>query len=118
MVRLTHAGQVFVACARRVPATVQKTVAEIAALDGDVRGQLRLDVLALTAADLDMLGLLREFQTTYPAVEVMVFDAGCVAAASQVLTDELEMAVLALRSTVPRVPCVRHCDVQRYRAKR
>lgn len=95
-VRPTPAGQAFVTCARRVLRAVQEMSAEIASLDGHVQGPLRLGSIAITAADIDMLGLLREFQESYPAVELIVSDTGSVTAAGQLLTGELEVAVLGL----------------------
>ena len=95
-VRLTPAGQTFVACARRVLRTVQEMSAEIAAIDGHVQGQLRIGSIAITAADIDMLGLLRDYQESYPAVEVVVSDGSSVTAAGQLVTGELEVAVLGL----------------------
>ncbi|WP_030596687.1 LysR family transcriptional regulator [Streptomyces fulvoviolaceus] len=95
-VRLTQAGQTFVACARRVLKAVQEMHAEIASLDGPVRGRLRIGSVTLTAGDIDQLGLLREYQEAYPAVEVTLSDADGVEAAAQLLTGELEVAVIAL----------------------
>lgn len=95
-VRVTQAGQTFVACARRVLQAVQEMQAEIASLDGPVRGRLRIGSLTLTAGKIDHLGLLREYQEAYPAVEVMLSDADGVEATTQLLTGELEVAVIAL----------------------
>ncbi|MGW4912746.1 LysR family transcriptional regulator [Streptomyces sp. NPDC004270] len=95
-VRLTQAGQTFVACSRRVLKAVQEMHAEIASLDGPVRGRLRIGSVTLTAGDIDQLGLLREYQEAYPAVEVTLSDADGVEAAAQLLTGELEVAVIAL----------------------
>jgi DNA-binding transcriptional LysR family regulator len=95
-VRLTQAGQTFVACARRVLQAVHEMQAEIASLDGPVRGRLRIGSLTLTAGNIDQLGLLREYQEAYPAVEVILADADGVEAAAQLLTGELEVAVVAL----------------------
>jgi len=101
-VRVTPAGHAFVTCARRVLRAVQEMTAEIAALEGNVQGRLRLGSIALTAPSIDVLGLLREFQQAYPAVEVVMSDAGSVTAAGQLLTGELEVAILALgESQVP-----------------
>src|SRR5690242_5032818 len=61
-VRLTQAGQTFVASARQVLKVVQEMHAEIASLDGRVRGRLRIGSVTLTASDIDQLGLLREYQ--------------------------------------------------------
>jgi len=95
-VRVTPAGQAFVVCARRVLRAVQEMTAEIALLDGTVQGRLRIGSIALTAGNIDVLGLFREFQETYPGVEVIVSDAGSVTAAAQLLTGELEVAILGL----------------------
>ncbi|MFG3289251.1 LysR family transcriptional regulator [Streptomyces sp. NPDC048179] len=95
-VRLTQAGQTFVACARRVLKAVQEMQAEIASLDGPVRGRLRIGSVALTASTIDQLGVLREYQEAYPAVEVTLSDTDGVEAAAQLLTGELEVAVIAL----------------------
>jgi DNA-binding transcriptional LysR family regulator len=95
-VRLTPAGRTFVHGARQVLRTVQEMHAAIASIDGQVQGRLRIGVIALTAGDIDVLGLLREFQESYPAVEVIVSDAGGVTAAAQLLTGELQVAVVGL----------------------
>lgn len=95
-VRVTPAGQAFVACARRVLRAVQEMSAEIAALDGHIQGRLRLGSVPITAGDIDMLGLLREFQESYPEVELIVCDIGSVTAAGRLLTGELDIAVLSL----------------------
>ncbi|MFF7260432.1 LysR family transcriptional regulator [Streptomyces sp. NPDC008159] len=95
-VRLTQPGQTFVACARRVLQAVQEMQAEIASFDGPVRGRLRIGSLTLTAGKIDHLGLLREYQEAYPAVEVILSDADGVEATTQLLTGELEVAVIAL----------------------
>lgn len=95
-VRLTQAGQTFVACARQVLKVVQEMHAEIASLDGRVRGQLRIGSVTLTASDIDQLRLLREYQEAYPSVEVTLSDTDGVEAAAQLLTGELEAAVIGL----------------------
>ncbi|WP_037821032.1 LysR family transcriptional regulator [Streptomyces sp. NRRL B-3229] len=95
-VRLTPAGRTFVAGARQVLRTVQEMSADIAAIDGDIQGQLRLGAMTITASDIDLLGLLREFQQSYPAVEVIVSDTASANATAQLLTGELDMAILAL----------------------
>ncbi|MEV5958843.1 LysR family transcriptional regulator [Streptomyces sp. NPDC051987] len=95
-VRLTQAGQTFVAFARRVLNAVQEMHADIASLDGPVRGRLRIGSLTLTAGNIDQLGLLREYQEAYPAVEVTLSDSGGADAAAQLLTGELEVAVIGL----------------------
>jgi DNA-binding transcriptional LysR family regulator len=95
-VRLTPAGLTFVAGARRVLRTVHEMSAAIASIDGQVQGRLLLGAMTLTAGDIDLLGLLREFQETFPAVEVIVSDAGSATAVAQLLTGELDVAVLAL----------------------
>ncbi|MDH6604797.1 DNA-binding transcriptional LysR family regulator [Streptomyces sp. SAI-208] len=95
-VRVTQAGQIYVACARRVLKAVQEMHAEISSLDGPVRGRLRIGSVTLTAGNIDQLGLLREFQEAYPAVEVTLFDSDGVHATSQLLTGELEVAVVAV----------------------
>ncbi|CAM5649195.1 hypothetical protein SGRIM119S_02885 [Streptomyces griseorubiginosus] len=79
---MTQAGQVYVACARRVLRAVQEMHAEISSLDGPVRGRLRIGSVTLTAGNIDQLGLLREFQEVYPAVEVTLFDSDGVRATS------------------------------------
>ncbi|MFI5825098.1 LysR substrate-binding domain-containing protein [Streptomyces rishiriensis] len=69
---------------------------EIASLDGPVRGRLRIGSVTLTAGNIDQLGLLRDYQDAYPAVEMTVSDSGGTDAAAQLLTGELEVAVVAL----------------------
>ncbi|WP_030326203.1 LysR family transcriptional regulator [Streptomyces sp. NRRL B-3229] len=96
-VRLTPAGQTFVHCARRVLRAVQEMNADIAAIEGQVQGHLSIGGIALTAGDIDVLGLLREFQESYPAVEVTVSDDGGMTAATQLLTGDLQVAVLGLQ---------------------
>lgn len=95
-VEVTAAGQVFVACARSVLQTVQETSAEIAALDGRVQGRLRVGSPVITAGGFDMLGLLGEFQERCPAVELCMSDVGGATAVSELLSGELEVAVLGL----------------------
>ncbi|MEU6371613.1 LysR family transcriptional regulator [Streptomyces sp. NPDC046909] len=95
-VRLTPAGQTFVACARRVITAVQEMHAEIASFDGPVRGRLRFGAVTLTASNLDQLGLLREYQESFPAVEFTLFDVDGAEAGTQLLTGDLDVALVAL----------------------
>ncbi|WP_258574395.1 LysR family transcriptional regulator [Streptomyces shenzhenensis] len=95
-VRLTQAGQTYVACARRVLKAVQEMHSEIASLDGPVRGRLRIGSLTLTAGNIDQLSLLRDFQEAYPAVELTLSDTDGTETTAQLLTGEMEVAVIAL----------------------
>ncbi|MEV5843517.1 LysR family transcriptional regulator [Streptomyces sp. NPDC051985] len=95
-VRLTQAGQTFIRFARQVLKQAQEMQAEIATLEGPVTGRLRIGSLTLAASSLDQLGLLLEFQEAYPAVEVSITDSDGLQAATQLLTGELEVAVIAL----------------------
>lgn len=94
--RTTAAGEAFVACARRVLQALQEVRAEIALLDGHVRGTLRVGSIPVLARDIGLLGLLREFEESYPQVELVMSDVGSVTAATQLLTGELEVSVLGL----------------------
>ena len=96
-VQVTAAGQTFVGAARRVLQTVQEMSAAIAAIDGRIQGTLHLAVVSLTAGDIDVLGLLREFQQSCPEVEVVVSDDGSPKAVAQLLTGEVEVAIVGLQ---------------------
>jgi DNA-binding transcriptional LysR family regulator len=96
VVHLTPAGQTFVACARKVLTAMQEMNAAIGSLAAPVRGRLRIGSLTLSAGNLDQIGLLRDFQEAYPAVEVTLAAADGLGAANQLLTGELEVAIVTL----------------------
>ncbi|WP_333735870.1 LysR substrate-binding domain-containing protein [Streptomyces sp. IBSBF 2806] len=70
--------------------------AEIASPDGPVRGRPRIGSVTRTAGNIDQLGLLRGYQEACPAVEIALSDPGGTDAAAQLLTGELEVAVVTL----------------------
>ncbi|WP_256096216.1 LysR substrate-binding domain-containing protein [Streptomyces sp. LUP30] len=75
--------------------------AEIASLDGPLRGRLRIGSVTRTAGNFDQLGLLRGYQEAYPAVEITLSGSGGTDAAAQLLTGELEVAVADLHEHQP-----------------
>ena len=95
-VRLTPAGHVFLAHARRILRDVETAVAEVTAVRGEVQGRLRLGSIPVSYGDIDVLGLLREYCKAYPAIDVSLSDAGSLSTVSSVLDGDLDAAFVGL----------------------
>jgi len=95
-VQLTQAGHVFLPYARRLLHDAEEALAAVAALRGVVPGRLRIGTIPFGAGPVDFLGLLRDFQDSYPAVEVVVSDEGSLSTIAALLADTADLAFVGL----------------------
>jgi DNA-binding transcriptional LysR family regulator len=101
-VQLTRAGHVFLPYARRLLRDAEEALAAVAALRGVVPGRLRIGAIPFGAGPVDLLGLLRDFQDSYPAVEVTVSDEGSLSTVAALLAGTTDLAFVGLfRDQVP-----------------
>jgi DNA-binding transcriptional LysR family regulator len=95
-VQLTRAGDVFLPYARRVLRDAQEALAAVAALRGVVPGRLRIGAIPFGSGPVDLLGLLRDFQDSYPAVELVVSDEGSLSTVAAILAGTADLAFVGL----------------------
>jgi DNA-binding transcriptional LysR family regulator len=95
-VQLTRAGHVFLPYARRLLGDAEEALAAVAALRGVLPGRLRIGAIPFGAGPVDLLGLLRDFQDSYPAVEVIVSDAGSLSTITALLAGTADLAFVGL----------------------
>jgi DNA-binding transcriptional LysR family regulator len=101
-VRLTPAGQVFLPYARRLLRGAEEALGAVGALRGAVLGRLRVGAIPFGPGPVDFLGLLRDFQEGYPAVEAVVSDEGSLSAVAAIAAGNLDAAFVGLlRHQVP-----------------
>jgi DNA-binding transcriptional LysR family regulator len=95
-VQLTRAGDVFLPYARRVLRDAEEALAAVAALRGVVPGRLRIGAIPFGSGPVDLLGLLRDFQDSYPAVELVVSDEGSLSTVAAILAGTADLAFVGL----------------------
>lgn len=95
-VRLTQAGHVFLPYARRLLRDAEEALGAVGALRGVVPGRLRIGAIPFGPGPVDFLGLLRDFQEGYPAVEVVVSDEGSLSAVAAIAAGNLDAAFVGL----------------------
>jgi DNA-binding transcriptional LysR family regulator len=95
-VQLTRAGHVFLPYARRLLRDSEEALAAVAALRGVVPGRLRIGTIPFGAGPVDLLGLLRDFQDSYPVVEVVVSDDGSLSVIATLLAGTTDVAFVGL----------------------
>jgi len=95
-VQLTQAGHVFLPYARRLLRDAGEAQAAVAALRGVVPGRLGIGTIPFGAGPIDLLGLLRDFQDSYPAVEVVVSDEGSLSTVAAILAGAIDLAFVGL----------------------
>ena len=95
-VQLTQAGHVFLPYARRLLRDAGEAKAAVAALRGVVPGRLCIGTIPFGAGPIDLLGLLRDFQDSYPAVEVVVSDEGSLTTVAAILAGAIDLAFVGL----------------------
>jgi DNA-binding transcriptional LysR family regulator len=101
-VRLTPAGHVFLPYARRLLREAEEALASVAALRGVVPGRLHVGAIPFGAGPVDLLGLLRDFRDSYPAVEVVVSDEGSLSTIAAILAGTTDAAFVGLlRHQIP-----------------
>jgi DNA-binding transcriptional LysR family regulator len=95
-VQLTRAGHVFLPYARRVLSDCAQALAEVAALRGVLAGRLRLGTIPFASAHVGLLELLRAYQESYPAIEVVVSDEGSLSTVTAILAGSTDAAFVGL----------------------
>lgn len=98
-VRLTAAGEVFVARARVVTADLHRLITDVRATVGEMEGILAIGLI--TTADLaDLPGLLREFTTAHPGVRIRLQPQASEDTIAQVASGELDLGLIGLTTGV------------------
>jgi DNA-binding transcriptional LysR family regulator len=100
--RLTDEGEVVVSRARRIHHELEALVSDVAALHDQVTGVTRLGVIGTTARWL-VPPLLEGMASRHPKVHVVVVDATTTSLLPQVVSGQLDLAVLALPIRDPDV---------------
>lgn len=99
-VQLTHAGELFLARARRVLAEVDAARTELAGLAGAVIGRVRIG--AIQAIDpFDLAGALAAFHRRHPAVELVLRSGPLRGLLEDLDRDRIDLAVGPLRPDLP-----------------
>jgi len=93
--RLTAAGDVVVGRARRVLAELAALAVDVASLTGEVSGDVALGSIGTTARWM-VPGLLEEAARRHPGVRIIVSESVTSSLLPQLLTGQLDMAVLNL----------------------
>lgn len=100
--QLSDEGTALVNRARRVQAELDALVADVAAVNNEVSGVVRVGVIGTTARWL-LPPLLRAMAADYPRVHVVVVDATTTSLLPQVHSGQLDLAVLALPVSDPDI---------------
>ncbi|NGO68494.1 LysR family transcriptional regulator [Streptomyces boncukensis] len=101
-VRLTAAGRAFLPAARQALDATERARAEVAAVTGEIRGDLMLGAIpTITAVDLP--GIIRAYYDRYPQVRIQLFGGRSEHLAEQVRDGRLDLALIgALRHSVTK----------------
>lgn len=94
-VRATAAGEVLLVHARQVLASLRHLRAEVAAVSGEVRGQLAIGQIS-SLTDIDVVAMLAAFQQAHPQVEFQLRVEKSEALIAQVQSRELDVALVGL----------------------
>jgi LysR family hydrogen peroxide-inducible transcriptional activator len=93
--RLTEAGTLVVARARRIRAELEALAADVASATDQVSGRVRLGVIGTTGRWL-VPSLLRALAAAHPRIGLVVVDATTTSLLPQLLQDRLDLAVVNL----------------------
>lgn len=99
---LTEEGRAVVERARRIQRELAALAADVRAVSSEVEGTVRLGVIGTTARWL-VPRLLAGARDRYPGVRIVVVDASTTSLAPQVVSGDLDMAVLNLPVDRPEV---------------
>jgi DNA-binding transcriptional LysR family regulator len=100
-VAMTHAGELFVARARRALAELDAAQAELQSLAGVQAGRLSVGALH-TMGPVDLSLLLARFHQRYPAIELIVREQSSEELAAMLRGDEIDLAFLSVTERVQR----------------
>jgi DNA-binding transcriptional LysR family regulator len=103
--RLTEAGEIVVARARRVQAELDALSADVASSLGELSGMVRLGVIGTTGRWL-LPDLLTEMGAAHPKVRVVTIDATTTSLVPQLAAGRLDLAVVNLPVSDPDVDIV------------
>ncbi|HTJ69519.1 MAG TPA: LysR family transcriptional regulator [Actinospica sp.] len=95
-VRLTAAGELLEPLARRILADVDNAQAELDALAGLRRGELRLGLVQTHACPIDLVRAVADYHARYPGIDLHVVNAPSSEMAAAVQTGALDVAVVGL----------------------
>ncbi|MGV7350063.1 LysR family transcriptional regulator [Mycobacterium kansasii] len=96
-VRLTAAGEALRPRAEHLLAVADKLKADMAALRGILAGSLRIGMIQGAPQSLDLVGLIAEFHSRYPDVDISVRTGASNQLARDVLDSALDLAIVATR---------------------
>jgi LysR family hydrogen peroxide-inducible transcriptional activator len=99
---LTEAGDVAVARARRLQAELEALAADVASLNAEVTGEVRIGVIGTTARWL-VPALVDEMRAAHPRVHMIVVDATTTSLLPQLETGDLDLAVVNLPINDPDI---------------
>ncbi|MDO4686302.1 MAG: LysR family transcriptional regulator [Corynebacterium sp.] len=94
-VELTAAGEAFLAAARVSLDAAKRAVADAAAADGQVRGELTIGVIPTVTA-IDVPSVLGMFREQYPAVYIKLRTGGSERFIADIASGQLDIAMLGL----------------------
>jgi LysR family hydrogen peroxide-inducible transcriptional activator len=92
---LTEEGRAVVDRARRIQAELEALVADVAAVHSEVEGSVRAGIIGTTARWL-VPRLIEALSDAYPGIRPVVVDATTTSLVPQVLSGQLDLAVVAL----------------------
>lgn len=98
LVRITPAGEAFVAAARESLNAAERAVADVGAVTGEVRGRLALGLIPTVAA-VDIPDALSRFREGYPNVDLNIRVGSSEDLTDQVKQGIIELAFLGLPTT-------------------
>jgi DNA-binding transcriptional LysR family regulator len=98
--RLTHEGRVVLDRARHIQVEIAAIAADIAALRDEITGNVRLGCIGTVGRWLVPL-VLRRITTEHPKLHVVIVDATTTSLVPQLLSDNLDLAVVNLPLTDP-----------------
>ncbi len=112
-VRITPAGEAFVAAARASLNAAERAIADVAAATGEVRGRLALGLIPTVAA-VDIPQALSRFRREHPSVQLNIRVGASLDLVEQVKQGVIEVAFLGLPTTArPEGVCVRKLGTDR-----
>ncbi len=109
---LTEEGEIVAARARRIQSELEAMVSDLASLDNEVAGAVRVGVIGTTARWL-VPRLVDAMAARHPKVRVVVVDATTTSLLLQLTTGRLDLAVINLPIDDPDVATVRLFDEDR-----
>lgn len=99
-VELTAAGEAFLPGAYKALESVERAVADSAAVDGEIRGSLKIGVIP-TVTTIDVPALLSEFHLAHPGVRIRLCEGGSFDFIEAIQKGSMDVAILGLPDSMP-----------------